>query len=442
LFVVGAFAPKSAAGRVRFVDALRVRTFAVLYLAETQSIIGDQLARVALSILVFTRTGSISATAATYAATFLPAIAGGALLSELSDRLPRRTVMIACDALRALFFAGMALPATPLWAMFVLVVLAVLLGPLFVSAEVSLLAAVLSETEYRAATGLRLITSQIAQVAGFAVGGVVVAVLHARWALAADALSFALSAGLIAVAMPRTRSAMEAARTPTVRVSFLAATKVLFGTRRIGALVALCWLAGFFIAPEGLAVPYAEQLHVHTAEVGILFAAIPFGSVVGAWFVVRLSADVRRRNVAVVMAVLTGIPLLVCALEPGLFWTVVLWVLSGLFAAYQVEIIPTVVQQLPDALRGRTIGVLGAGLTSVQGIGVVVFGAVGDAIGAAGSVALAGGVGSAVALLLGMLVSTRAAGDPATQQDLTGAAEARTTTDVATPEADTTNAPP
>jgi hypothetical protein len=66
-----------------------VRDFTVLWIAGTQSQVGDQLGRVALSILVFDRTGSGLATAATYALTYLPAFAGGIFLTGLADTVPR-----------------------------------------------------------------------------------------------------------------------------------------------------------------------------------------------------------------------------------------------------------------------------------------------------------------------------------------------------------------
>ena len=50
------------------------------------SVAGDQLARVALTVLVYGRTGSAAWAAATYALTFLPALLGGVLLGGLADR--------------------------------------------------------------------------------------------------------------------------------------------------------------------------------------------------------------------------------------------------------------------------------------------------------------------------------------------------------------------
>src|SRR3978361_2570218 len=97
-----------ASERVTFAAVLRVREFRVLWLADAQSAIGDQIARVALSVLVFERTESAVLTALAYALTFVPAMLGGVLLSGLADRLPRRPVMVGCDLIRAGLLACVA----------------------------------------------------------------------------------------------------------------------------------------------------------------------------------------------------------------------------------------------------------------------------------------------------------------------------------------------
>jgi len=53
----------SAAG---FAAVLRGREFRLLWLADAQSLLGDQLGRVALSVLVYDRTGSGLVTAVVY----------------------------------------------------------------------------------------------------------------------------------------------------------------------------------------------------------------------------------------------------------------------------------------------------------------------------------------------------------------------------------------
>ncbi|MDQ1741679.1 MAG: hypothetical protein QOE23_18, partial [Pseudonocardiales bacterium] len=193
----------ATAPRVSFVDALRVPEFRVLWLADAQSMVGDQLARVALSVLVFERTSSALLTALTYALTFLPALIGGAMLAGLADRLPRRRVMIAADLIRAVLLAAMALPSMPLWFVCALLVLVVLAGSPFSAAESALLPEILSGETFVVGTGLRTITNQLAQLAGFAFGGMAVASIGARAGLAVDAVTFVLSAALVTVGVRR-----------------------------------------------------------------------------------------------------------------------------------------------------------------------------------------------------------------------------------------------
>ena len=93
-----------------FTAVLAVREFRALWFAEAQSIFGDQLAKVALTILVYDRTGSALWAALVYALTFLSALAGGLGLSQLADRFPRRQLMVTCTAAQAVLVGLMAIP--------------------------------------------------------------------------------------------------------------------------------------------------------------------------------------------------------------------------------------------------------------------------------------------------------------------------------------------
>src|SRR5439155_15806356 len=82
-------------------EVFGVAEFRALWLAQALSYVGDQLAQVALAVLVYHRTGSALLTAVTYALTYLPPIVGGPVLSGLADVFPRRAVMVVCDVVRA-----------------------------------------------------------------------------------------------------------------------------------------------------------------------------------------------------------------------------------------------------------------------------------------------------------------------------------------------------
>ena len=78
------------------------------------SVAGDQLARVAITLLVFNQTRSALLAAITFAASIVPTFVGGLTLSGLADRRPRQQVMIACDLGRAALVGVMAMPWMPL----------------------------------------------------------------------------------------------------------------------------------------------------------------------------------------------------------------------------------------------------------------------------------------------------------------------------------------
>jgi hypothetical protein len=65
-----------------------IREFRALWWAQVVSYLGDQIAQVAIAMLVYTKTGSAELTALAYALTYLPPILGGPLLAGLMDAFP------------------------------------------------------------------------------------------------------------------------------------------------------------------------------------------------------------------------------------------------------------------------------------------------------------------------------------------------------------------
>ena len=100
------------------------REFRYLYAGQVLSYLGDQVAAVAVAVLVFDRTESALLSAIAYASSWLPGVLGGPILSTYADRLPRRAVLIGCDLARAVLIAVVALPGLPLWPAIALLYLA------------------------------------------------------------------------------------------------------------------------------------------------------------------------------------------------------------------------------------------------------------------------------------------------------------------------------
>jgi MFS family permease len=388
-----------------FGDVVRVREFRAIWLADAQSIAGDQIARVSLAILVFQRTGSTGLTALVYALTYLPAIVGGALLASFADRFPRRDVMVYCDLIRAALYGVVAIPHMPLGVMCVLIVLAVLTTAPFSAAESAMLPTILADHErYVVGAGLRATTAQLAQLFGFAIGGVLVGAIGVQWGLGIDAATFVVSAILV-VRFVQNRPVP--ARTDDLgaepqRRRMLDGARTVFGDARLRSLMLLAWLAAFYVVPEGLAPSYVAAIGGGTAAVGVIMAADPAGSAIGAALFVRLVPPHVRARLMGVLAVAAGVPLILCGLKPGIEVSVLLIAATGLCSAFQIQASTTFMRVVPDHHRGQAFGLAQSGLIAVQGLGIALFGFIGDHVGAAHAIALAGAIGSALAVVLGI----------------------------------------
>jgi predicted MFS family arabinose efflux permease len=314
--------------------------------------------------------------------------------------------MVACDLCRGLLFACMAVLSLPLAAMWLLLVLAVFLGPVFSAAEVTYLSSALRPDYFRSATGLRMVTNQCAQAVGFAVGGALVAFVSPRGALLVDAASYAVSASVISLALRRDRGAARAVfRRPRSRTS--PPEQSPWRDKHVRALIALSCLAGFFVVPEGLAVPFGNHFGASAAEIGLLIAAIPLGGAIGAVVFVRLVPPESRAATANWMAVGCGVPLIVSALVPSWPLALACWLVSGALAAYQIEIMTSFVYSISEAVRTRFVGIASAGLLGAQGVGVAAFGGIAELIKPGRAIGLAGAIGTtaALGLVLGLLRS-------------------------------------
>lgn len=360
----------------RLTEVFTLREFRALWSAEVVSILGDQLARVAFSVLVYERTSSAALSAAVYALTFLPALLGGALLGWVADRYPRRRVMIGSHLTRAALVMPMAWPGLPLPVLCALIVVLVLAGSPHSAAQGALLPEILRGDLLERGYAVRQVTGQLAQVAGFATGGALLALLSPHAALVMNSVTFVLSAAVLAFGVaPRPAPAPAAGAVRSWSGDIAAGARTVFADPSRRTLAVVVWLAGTYIAPEGVAAPYAAQLGAGPVAVGLLLAAIPAGSVVGAIVFTRWVPQRTRERWMLPLAVAAGVPLMVSALAPSVAAITVLWALSGAaVAAALIQAQAGFVRRTPAEARGRATGLAAAGLIGAQGLGLLTAG--------------------------------------------------------------------
>ena len=363
---------------MRYRDVLAVGEFRGLLVSDGLSGVGDQVARIAVALLVLERSGSAFAASATYACSYLSWLVGGPLLSALPDRYPRRRLMVLCDLLRMALVAALAIPGTPLWAVFAVLIAVGLLAPPADAARSALLADVLHGEEYVVGSALNNAVGQAAQVVGFVLGGALVGVVGVSGALLVDAGTFAVSA-LLLVALVREHLVTRPSEPPqSVRREAVAGARLVWGSARLRSLLSWGLLtAASVIAAEGLAVAIAEQQGGGPLAAGILTAAAPVGFLLGSVALLRVPTA-RREALFPMMVALTCLPLLATPFVDSIPVIVTLWVIAGVGNAMQLVANAAFVQEVPAHLRGRAFGVAATLLMVLQGAVLLAAGALAE----------------------------------------------------------------
>ena len=384
--------------KATFGAVFAVGEFRALWLAQVLSVAGDQLARVALTLLVFDRTHSPLLAAITFAASVVPAFIGGLTLSGLADRLPRRQVMIACDLIRVVLVLVMAVSGIPIAVLVALLFVVTLIGAPFLSARAALYPDILTGDLYVLGTAVTLTTLQFAQVLGFAAGGATVAFFGVRPSLLIDAATFALSA-LITRIWVRRRPAAQAVPEGDTDVGggLMAALRLVFSSPALRIPMLLAWLAAFYQVSEGVSAPLAAALGGGAVAVGLILAAPAFGATVGAIAFSRLVAPATRlRWMGPLAAAACGV-LVLFVFGPPLPIALLLLGLSGLFDCFQLAANASFVAATPARVRSQAFGIAQGGMSLGQGVAIVVAGALAEHYAPSLVIAVSGMVGAAAA---------------------------------------------
>lgn len=384
------------AQRATYREIFAVPEFRALWVAQVLSVGGDQLARVALTVLVYDQTRSALLTAVTFACSIFPSFLGGIALSGLADRLPRRAVMISCDLIRGLLVLGMVAPGVPLAALIVLLFLVTLAGAPFQSARSATLPDVLDGDRYVLGAAVTITTLLLAQFAGFAVGGLVVGAIGVRAALVADAATYAASALLVRVWV-RARPPARRLAGARPRRGLTDAVRLVLGDPALRTPMLFGWLAAFYDAPEGVAAPLAAALHGGPAVVGLILAAGTLGAGVGAVTFSRLVRPPWRARWTPPLAVACCAVLILFAAGPGLAASLLILAVAGLLSCYQTAANAAFVTAVPPERRGQAFGLAQGGMNLGQGTVMIMAGAAAGYFPPATVIAVTGVIGAIAA---------------------------------------------
>ncbi|MFI7689035.1 MFS transporter [Nonomuraea sp. NPDC049655] len=379
-------------------DVFAVKEFRVLFGSFALLVTGESIKMLALSVLVYARTGSPGLSAAAYMAGWLPYIVGGMFLLSLADRLRPRALMVTGELVRAAVCLLLAYAGLPVWGMLALVLVSGLFSPVFGAARSAALPDVLPGDAFVLGRSVIGVTSAASQVGGLAAGGAFLAFAGAPGALAATAALSALGAVVLRFGLPDrpARAAAGSGGTGAVRQT-LRVNRSLLADRRVRGLLLAGWLPTMCLAgAEAMIVPYLGG----EGRAGVVLAAAAAGMAVGEFTVGRFAAPPLRERLSAPLAVLLGVPWLGFALGPGVGWAAVLAACAAAGLSYQLGLQWRFVDAVPEEGRGQAFGLQSAGLMTGQAAGAALVGVLGETIGPGGAIVAAGAAGVLVALAL------------------------------------------
>jgi MFS family permease len=350
--------------------------FRLLFLSTLGSSIGTLLAAIALAIDVKDRTNSGLWVGGVLIVEFLPTIVVGLTLGPLLDRLERRSLMVGADLLRAAVFC--ALPFTSSAAGIVaLALVAGLATGFFRPAVYAGVPNLVPEEQLPEANALLQTVENLSWAVGPVLGGILTAAAGPHVAYWVNAVSFLVSAVLVA----RIPKRLLQSSTALTRGHWRDLADGFVAVMRSRPLLAVLWCWG--IASLGIGAISVSEVFLakNTLDAGdfgygLLYGGVGVGLVVGSWWssriVERLGTARAYAAALVVMAAGFGAG----AAAPNIWVAAACCLVGGIGDGVAIVCNALLVQRgADDHIRGRALTLVMSATYALNGAGTVIAGA-------------------------------------------------------------------
>jgi MFS family permease len=380
------------------------------------SLVGNVLSMVALPWFVLQTTGSPAKAGLVGLDATLPGFAAGIFGGTLVDQFGYKQVSVLADVI-----SGLAIGAIPLlyhttglafWQLLALVFLGALLDVPGLTAR----RALIPDLAVRAGMRLERVNatfesiSNLALLIGPPVAGVLIAWLGAGDVLWLDAASFAVSAGIVAVAIPRPTAPEQPAERGSYLDELLAGLRFLRGDRLLFPMAIVLGVAnGLSGALFAVVLPvYADKAFGSATDLGLMVTATGAGALLGATLYASVGYRWPRRLLWVAAYLLMPIPYWVLGWSPSLLLLIMV-LFVGAFATGPINPLMVTIrhERSPAHLLGRVFSTYSAIALAAQPAGVVATGYLIEGIGFRPTVLLTAASLQALALVILVLPAFR-----------------------------------
>ncbi|MBV0895871.1 MFS transporter [Microbacterium sp. NC79] len=258
------------------------------------------------------------------------------------DRMRKRHVMIVADAVRALALAVLPmlwfLGTLEMWHMFVVAAVVGIANVFFDVSYQSLVPSLVPATHIAEANGKLESTAQVAGIAGPAVGGWLVGLITAPFAILATVGTYVVS--LVALIFTKDTEHLELRTEKGSLVSDIGeGLRWVFGNRYLKRIVATTAVSNFFSTLSFTLLPIfiLRELGLSVANMGLIFSLAGVGGLLGAMSVKFIVARVGEARAILLGAIgfsVTAVLLPVAAMVPSVAF--VLLVVQGFISSFTV----------------------------------------------------------------------------------------------------------
>ncbi|MGW0862285.1 MFS transporter [Streptomyces sp. NPDC002611] len=349
-------------------ELFRTPEFTPFFLAASAQTVAQTMGGLALGTLVYRATESPLLSAVSMFGSSLVQVLGATFLLSAADRLPPRAALTTLPLLFATATAALALPGLPVWALFVIVLAKGLAESVGGGVRWGLLNEILSKDGYLLGRSVFNMMSGLMQIAGYATGGALVALLSPRLSLLTAAALYAMAA--VVVRLGLTRRPPRTTGRPSVAATWRANALLWSSAPRRQIYLALWIPNGLIVGCESLYVSYAPE------SAGTLFACAALGMLAGDVLVGRLLPPRLRPRLGFPLLLLLAVPYMPFLLHPDVPLASAAVTLASVgFGASLVQQ-ERLVSLTPDALTGHALGLHSAGMLTMQGVAAALAGSV------------------------------------------------------------------
>jgi MFS family permease len=385
----------------------RSRDLRYLVGGQLISELGSQLTAVTVPYQVYALTRSSLDVGLVSLAQLVPLIAGSLLGGSLADVVDRRRLLVVTQLLMAASIAGLAINTdlgASLWPLFVLPALTQGFGAMGDAGRSAMLPNLVRRSEVSAANAMFQVLFQVGTVVGPAVGGLLLAGAGVKFVYWLDVAGLCTATLAVLLISPQRPAPGSSTHPPGLR-SIVEGLSFVRGRQAIQGAYLLDINAMVFGMPRALFPALAMTAFGGGARtLGLLYAAPGAGALIGA-VTTGWVGRVRRQGRAVIIAVLVWGAAITCfGLVHSLPVALVLLAVAGCADVISAVFRGTIIQlAVPDALRGRLMGLQNAVVAGGPRVGDVESGAVASAFGDTASV-----VSGGLACIVGALLLARA----------------------------------